>query len=80
MVDLTGSTDYRGIRVVGASQWLPQYDFGVVTKLDYDEAYAPGLLLRNIVAALLSLSLIGVVANVIDARRLARAQKPCVAC
>ncbi len=74
-VSLSGTTDYRGIKVVGASQWLPQYDFGVVTKLDYDEAYAPGLLLRNIVAILMSLSLIGAAANVLYARRLARVQK-----
>ena len=72
VVDLSGTTDYRGVKVVGASQWLPQYDFGVVTKLDYDEAYAPGLLLRNIVASLVSLSLIVFAANVLFARRLAR--------
>ena len=74
-VELSGTPDYRGVKVVGASQWLPQYDFGVVTKLDYDEAYAPSLLLRNIVSALLSLSLIGFIANVLYARRLARVQK-----
>lgn len=72
IVDLKGSTDYRDIRVVGASQWLPQFDFGVVTKLDYDEAFAPSLLLRNIVASLLTLSLIGVAGNLLFARRLAR--------
>jgi serine/threonine protein kinase len=75
LVNLSGTTDYRGVKVVGATQWLPQYDFGVVTKLDYDEAYAPGLLLRNIVAALLSLSLVGAAANVWYVRRLERTRK-----
>lgn len=74
MVDLSGSLDYRGVKVVGASRWLPQYDFGVVTKLDYVEAYAPGILLRNIVAILLALSLAVFSANVFFARRVAGLQ------
>ena len=33
--------DYRGVPVVGASRWLPQYGFGVATQLDATEAYRP---------------------------------------
>lgn len=33
--------DYRGVPVVGASRWLPQFGFGVVTQVDAAEAYRP---------------------------------------
>jgi hypothetical protein len=33
--------DYRGVPVVGASCWLPQFGFGVATQIDADEAYRP---------------------------------------
>ncbi len=32
--------DYRGIPVLGAWRWLPEYDFAVVTEVDADEAFA----------------------------------------
>ncbi len=38
-VDVTPSRDYRGVPVVGASCWLPEYGFGVATQIDADEAY-----------------------------------------
>ncbi|MBM4072882.1 MAG: serine/threonine protein kinase [Planctomycetes bacterium] len=40
-VDAWGHRDYRGIPSVGASTWLPEYDFGVATEIDLDEAYQP---------------------------------------
>ena len=40
-VDVDGYRDYRGVQVLGAWRWLPDYGFGVVTEVDYDEAYAP---------------------------------------
>ena len=40
-VDVKPSRDYRGVPVVGASTWLPQFGFGVATQIDADEAYRP---------------------------------------
>jgi eukaryotic-like serine/threonine-protein kinase len=40
-VDVIPSRDYRGVPVVGASRWLPQFGFGVATQMDADEAYRP---------------------------------------
>ena len=40
-VDAWGHRDYRGVPSVGASTWLPEYDFGVATEIDLDEAYRP---------------------------------------
>jgi two-component system, sensor histidine kinase and response regulator len=38
-VHLDGYPDYRGVRVVGAAQWLPTLDVGLVVKQDADEAW-----------------------------------------
>jgi len=40
-VDVVPARDYRGVSVVGASRWLPQFGFGVATQIDADEAYRP---------------------------------------
>ena len=39
-VHLGGYPDYRGVAVVGAAQWLPVLDIGLVVKRDADEALA----------------------------------------
>ncbi|MCX6895225.1 MAG: serine/threonine protein kinase [Verrucomicrobia bacterium] len=55
--------DYRGVLVVGAWRWLPQYGFGVATKLDATEAYQPLKVLRLtyvILVLLLALCAVGV--------------------
>ena len=38
-VDARGYRDYRGVRVVGAWTWLPDFDIGLVTEQDHAEAY-----------------------------------------
>jgi hypothetical protein len=40
-LDVVPSRDYRGVPVVGASCWLPQFGFGVATQINADEAYRP---------------------------------------
>ena len=40
-VDVTSSHDYRGVPVVGASCWLPEFGFGVATQIDASEAFRP---------------------------------------
>ena len=39
--DVEGYPDYRGVPVVGAWRWLPEYEMGVVTEVDYAEAFRP---------------------------------------
>lgn len=48
--------DYRGVPVVGAWQWLPDHQFGVITKLDAQEAFKPLRALRLIFLILFLLS------------------------
>ncbi|MBA4017160.1 MAG: hypothetical protein C0483_08310 [Pirellula sp.] len=38
-VEVDGYRDYRGVDVIGGWHWMPQHDFGIVIKLDLDEAY-----------------------------------------
>ena len=44
--DVDGYRDYRGVPVIGAWQWLDDYDFGVATEIDLAEAYRPLYILR----------------------------------
>ncbi len=45
-VDVDGYNDYRGVPVVGAWQWLPKYDIGLITEIDHAEAYRPLTILQ----------------------------------
>jgi eukaryotic-like serine/threonine-protein kinase len=45
-VDVDGDRDYRGVPVIGAWTWLPEYGFGVITKVDRAEAYRPLAILQ----------------------------------
>ncbi|MDA7632797.1 serine/threonine protein kinase [bacterium] len=57
-VDVSGFRDYRGVPVVGAFQWLPDYEFGVATKLDAAEAFQPLRVLRLVFLILILLSVL----------------------
>ncbi len=39
--NVEGYSDYRGVPVVGAWTWVPEYQFGITTEIDKDEAYGP---------------------------------------
>ena len=51
-VHLDGYTDYRGVPVVGAAQWLPTLDVGLVVKQDADEALAAQRYARRAIVTL----------------------------
>ncbi len=40
-VEVVPARDYRGVPIVGAACWLPQFGFGVATQIDAEEAYRP---------------------------------------
>jgi len=61
-VDVNGYRDYRGVPVVGAWTWLPEYEMGVVTEMDVAEAYRPLYLLRYSFWGLFGLLAAGTVA------------------
>lgn len=37
--DATGYLDYRGIPVLGTWYWIPEYEWGVITEIDLNEAF-----------------------------------------
>jgi eukaryotic-like serine/threonine-protein kinase len=71
--DPDGYRGYRGVPKVGAWTWLPEYDFGVATEIDKDEAYAPVYILRTAfwgLMGLLGLAAVGIfVAMLVMARQ-----------
>ena len=38
--DLDGYRDYRGVKVVGAWAWLPEFGFGIASEMDHEEAFS----------------------------------------
>lgn len=78
-VQTTPVRDYRGVPVVGASRWLPQFGFGVATQIDAAEAYRPLRVLQAVFAVLvlfllLCATAIFVVSNLTWRRRLDEAE------
>lgn len=37
--NLSGYRDYRGVKVIGAWTWNNEFEFGLTTEIDFDEAY-----------------------------------------
>ncbi len=80
-VSVEPSRDYRGVEVVGAWRWLPDYQFGVATQIDAEEAFQPLRVLKllfTILCLLLLLCATGMFlfsyANFRWARRLSEAE------
>ncbi len=42
--------DYRGIPVIGAYRWMPEWGLCILTEEDQDEAFAPAVTFRKVVA------------------------------
>ena len=81
-VSLEGVNDYRGVPAVSAWQWLPKYEIGIITKVDYEEAYRPLSILQIAffsIFALLALSSVAIFIFTLVVTRLQReAQKAAI--
>lgn len=75
-VDVDGYRDYRGVLVVGAWDWLPEYGFGITTEIDYDEAYAPLKYLYIAFVVVLGLFAASAIGVVISAYAVFRLRNP----
>jgi len=77
-VDVDGYRDYRGVLSLGAWTWLPEYEFGVGTEVDFAEAYRPTAFLRMAywgMFTLLALSTAAIFAFTVVVARLRRAMR-----
>jgi hypothetical protein len=81
-VDVAGYRGYRGVRKVGAWTWLPSHRIGVITEIDYAEAYQPLTILRTAFWFLFALLLLSAIAififTVVVARLQREAQKAAI--
>ena len=74
-VDVNGYRDYRGVPVVGAWEWLPEYDFGIATEVDYAEAFRPLTILKRTFWGLLILLAVSSLAIFLFTVMVARLQR-----
>jgi eukaryotic-like serine/threonine-protein kinase len=74
-VNLDGANDYRGVPVVSAWQWLPKYQIGLITEMDYAEAYRPLMILRWAFFSIFALLVASSIAIFIFTLIVARAQR-----
>jgi serine/threonine protein kinase len=73
--DVDGYRDYRGVLVVGAWKWLPEFHIGIATEIDTAEAFRPLVILRNtffVLFGLLGLTSVGIFAFSLLTARLRR--------
>ena len=54
-VEVESMADYRGVSVVGAWHWLPEFGIGIATQMDAAEAYRPLRMQQRIFTTLLVL-------------------------
>ena len=73
--DPDGYRDYRGVTVVGAWAWLPEYDIGVATEVDAAEAFEAVYVLRAAFRGLMALLAVAAVAIFIAMLVMARQQR-----
>ncbi|ADB17917.1 serine/threonine protein kinase [Pirellula staleyi DSM 6068] len=63
--DVNGYRDFRGVDVVGAWTWLPEYEIGLATEISLREAFKPLYILRAIFGGLFGLVTLAMIAAVI---------------
>jgi class 3 adenylate cyclase len=57
-----GYPDYRGVPVIGAWQWLGEYDLGIIVEIDVNEAYESlGVLQKAFAAVLVTLLVLALI-------------------
>lgn len=74
-VDADGYLDYRGVLNVGAWRWLPEYEFGVISEMDAEEAFHAATVLRRAFWGLMALLGLGSFAMLAALALIARQQK-----
>jgi eukaryotic-like serine/threonine-protein kinase len=73
--DVGGYRDYRGVPVVGAWTWLPEYGFGVTTEVDVAEAYRLAAVIRQLLWGIFGLLVLSAAGLLVGSHVLARLRR-----
>ena len=73
--NVDGYNDYRGVPVVGAWTWLPEYAFGVTTELDVTEAYQTLYAVRTTFWVLITLLTAGALGGLVASQVIYRLRR-----
>jgi serine/threonine protein kinase len=74
-VNVEGYRDYRGVPVVGVWKWLPDSNVGIITEVDYAEAFRPLTILRWVFWGLFALLALSAAAIFVFTLLLARSRR-----
>lgn len=74
-IDVDGYNDYRGVPVVGAWHWLPEFKMGVVTEIEVSQAYRPLVILRRTYFTLFAMLILSSLVIFVFTIALSRAQR-----
>ena len=73
--NVDGYRDYRGVPVIGAWRWLPQYQMGVATELSRAQAFRPLVILQRTFLLIYSLLVLSAIAIFVFTVIIARLQR-----
>ena len=74
-IDVDGYRNYRGVPVVGAWKWMPEYKMGLATEVDMAQAFRPLVILRRTYFALFGMLILSSIAIFGFTIALSRAQR-----
>lgn len=74
-VNVRGYRDYRGVKVVGAWSWLENYNMGLITEIDYEEAFGGMKFIRYVLFGSIALLVLSLAANSFGSVFLARLRR-----
>jgi len=74
VTDVDGYPDYRGVPVVGAWVWLPEYGLGVATEVDVEEAFQLQYVIRNVLYGVFGLLVVSALVLLLSSLWIGRLQ------
>ena len=74
VTDVNGYPDYRGVPVVGAWVWLPEYGLGVATEVDVEEAFQLQQVILNVLYGVFGLLIVSALVLLVSSLWIGRLQ------